>query len=78
MTDTVTTDATGTPTATPQPKVLAGAITGIALTVAVGAIAAVTPEHFAALGVWGGVIYGGVVALGSSLAAYIKRPSEIN
>ena len=78
MNKNVTTDAVGRPTAAPQPKVIAGAVTGIALTVVVGAIAAITPEHFEALGVWGGVIYGGVVALGSALAAYIKRPGPVS
>lgn len=67
-------DETGTPTGIPSPKVIASVVTGIGLTVAVGAIAAITPDHFASLGLWGGVVYGGVVALGSSLAAYIKRP----
>lgn len=70
----VTTDEKGNPTAAPAPKVVAAAVTGVALTVVVGAIAAITPDHFAALGPWGAVVYGGVVALGTSLAAYIKRP----
>lgn len=74
----VTTDANGKPTLAPQPKVIAGAIAGIALTVAVGAIDAITPDLFGALGPWAPVAYAGVVALGSSLAAYIKRPSSIN
>lgn len=74
----ITTDTNGDATWLPQPKVVAGAVTGIALTVVVGAIAAITPEHFEALGIWGGVIYGGVVSLGSALGAYIKRPSDVS
>lgn len=74
----ITTDETGAPTSKPQPKVIAAALTGIVLTVIVGALNAITPELFTALGSWGPVVYAGVVALGSSLAAYIKRPGGVS
>ena len=72
----VTRGADGEPTLKPQPKVIAGAVTGLILTVIVGAINAVTPDLFAGLGQWGVVVFAGVVALGSALAAYIKRPAN--
>jgi len=67
---------TGEPTAKPSPKVIAGFITSLALTAIVAGIAAVTPDHFAALGIWGPVIYASIVAIGGNLAAYIKRPNS--
>lgn len=70
----VTTDAAGKPTLAPSPKVIAGAVTGIGLAVVVAVLAAVTPDMLAPLGAWGTLIYAGVVALGASLAAYLKRP----
>lgn len=72
---TVTTDEQGKPTAAPQPKVVAGAVTGIVLTVVVGSLNAITPDLFAWAGAWGPVLFAGTVALGSALAAYVKRPS---
>lgn len=74
----VTTDANGEPTPKPTAKVRNGAITGIALAVGVAILNAVTPDMLANLGSWGVLIYAGVVALGSSLAAYITKPTGIS
>jgi hypothetical protein len=66
-----------TPTPVPNPvhpKVKAAAITGVALTVVVAALAAVTPQLLTFAGTWSVVVYAGVVALGASLAGYIKKP----
>lgn len=54
-------------------KAIAAGVTGIGLAVVIGAINAVTPDLFAGLGPWGGVVYAGVVALGASLATYLTR-----
>lgn len=67
---------TGEQTAKPSPKVIAGFVTSLALTAIVAGIAAVTPDHFAALGIWGPVLYAAIVAVGGNLAAYIKRPAS--
>lgn len=73
----VTTDENGQPTAKPTAKVRNGAITGIALAVGVAILNAVTPDMLSNLGSWGVLIYAGVVALGSSLAAYVTKPTGI-
>lgn len=62
-----------TPESTISPKVIASSVTSLALIVIVGAISAITPDLFAGLGAWGGVVYAAVVALGGALAGYIKR-----
>lgn len=78
MTNTnVTTDENGVPTKEPTAKVRNGAITGILLAVGVAVLSAVTPEMLESLGYWGVLIYSGIVALGSSLAAYITKPTGI-
>lgn len=66
--------STGEPTAAPQPKIVAGAITAGALVVVVAFIAGVTPDLLAPLGPWGGPVLGAIVALGGFLGGYIKRP----
>lgn len=76
--DNVTTDAQGQPTAKPTAKVRNGAITGITLAVGVAILNAVTPDMLAGLGSWGVLIYAGVVALGSSLASYLTKPTGIS
>lgn len=75
--DNVTTDAQGEPTSKPTAKVRNGAITGIALAVGVAVLSAVTPEMLEGLGSWGVLIYAGIVSLGSSLAAYLTKPTGI-
>lgn len=75
---TVTTDENGEPTAKPTAKVRNGAITGIALAVGVAILSAVTPDMLTPLGSWGVLIYSGIVALGSSLAAYLTKPTGIS
>ena len=60
------------PKTTLSPKVIAQAVTSVALVVLVAAINAVTPELFAFLGDFAGIAYAGVVALGGALAGYIK------
>ena len=72
----VTTNSNGERTALPQAKVIAGAVTGVILAVTLGMVQAITPDHLNFLGEWGGVVYGGIVALGSTIAAYLKRPSD--
>lgn len=74
----VTTDENGQPTAKPTAKVRNGAITGIALAVGVAILSAVTPDMLTPLGSWGVLIYAGIVALGSSLAAYLTKPTGIS
>lgn len=74
----VTTDEKGQPTAKPTAKVRNGAITGIALAVGVAILSAVTPDMLEFLGSWGVLIYAGIVALGSSLAAYMTKPTGIS
>lgn len=78
MATNVTTDENGVPTAKPTGKVVAGALTGIALSVGVAVLSAVTPEMLEGLGSWGVLIYAGIVTLGSTLAAYIKSPTGVN
>lgn len=56
-----------------SPKVVAAAVTDIALVVVVGGISAITPELFNFLGDWKAVAFAGVVALGGALAGYIKN-----
>lgn len=71
----VTTDpVTGAPTAVPSAKVAAGAITSVALLVVVAVLSAVTPDMLTFAGSFSPLIYAAIVALGGSLAAYIKRP----
>lgn len=70
-----TTDATGEPTPRPTSKVLAGAVTGLALTVVVAVLTAITPELLAPLGAWAGPAFAGIGALAVALGAYIKRPT---
>lgn len=74
----VTTDENGEPTSKPTAKVRNGLITGIALAVGVAVLSAVTPDMLAPLGSWGTLIYAGIVALGSSLAAYLTKPTGIS
>ena len=73
----VTTDENGEPTARPTSKVQAGAIAGIALTVVVAALTAITPDLLAPLGPWGGVVLVAIGALATSLTAYIKSPTGV-
>jgi hypothetical protein len=56
-----------------SPKVIAGAVTSLVITAVVAGIAALTPETFAGLGIWGPIAYAAVVAVGGNLAAYLKR-----
>lgn len=58
---------------TVSPKVTAGALVGVVLTVLVAVIAAVTPDMLAGLGAWGVLIFAGLVALGQAITAYLKR-----
>ena len=55
-----------------SPKVVAGAITSIGLTVLVAALGAISPNLFDGLGVWGPVVYAAVVAIGGAIAGYVK------
>ena len=71
----VTTDGVGEPTLKPNAKVATGAITGLALTVVVAALGAITPDLLAFLGPWSNVAFVAIGALAASLGAYIKRPS---
>lgn len=73
-----TTDEQGQPTLKPTAKVRNGAIAGIALAVGVAILSAVTPDMLAPLGSWGVLIYAGIVALGSSLTAYLTKPTGIS
>lgn len=70
-----TTDATGEPTPRPTSKVLAGAVTGLALTVVVAVLTAITPDLLEPLGPWAGPAFAGIGALAVALGAYIKRPT---
>lgn len=54
-------------------KAISAALTGLGLTVLVGAINAITPELFEPLGPWGAVLYAGIVAGGATLATYVTR-----
>ena len=74
----VTTDENGQPTAKPTAKVRNGTITGLALAVGVAVLNAVTPDMLEPLGSWGVLIYAGIVALSSSLAAYLTKPTGIS
>lgn len=61
------------PAKTISPKVIAsaaGAIIGAGL---VAGISALTPEHFASLGIWGSVVFAAVAAAGSAIAGYLVR-----
>jgi len=60
-------------TKTVSPKIIAGALTSIGLTVLIAAIGAITPDLFDGLGVWGPVVYAAVVAVGGAIAGYVKR-----
>lgn len=73
--DDVTTDVDGQPTSKPTSKVAAGAWSGLALTVLVALLAAITPELLAPLGAWANVVYAGIGALAVSLASYLKKPT---
>lgn len=75
MSNPVTTDATGEPTPRPTSKVLAGAVTGLALTVVVAVLTAITPDLLTPLGAWAGPAFAGIGALAVALGAYIKRPT---
>lgn len=55
-----------------SPKVIASAVTSIALIAIIAAIGAMTPDLFAFLGQWAGVAYAAVVAVGGGLAGYLK------
>lgn len=73
-----TTDEFGQPTAKPTAKVLAGAITGLGLTVVVAVLTAITPELLEPLGPWAGPAFAGIGALAVALAAYIKKPTGVS
>lgn len=72
-----TTDQFGEPTLKPTAKVAAGAWTGLALTVIVAMLSAITPDLLTFFGPWAGVVFVGVGALATALGAYIKRPVGI-
>lgn len=57
---------------TVSPKVIASAVTSIVLIAVIAGIGAITPELFAGLGQWAGVVYAAVVAVGGALAGYVK------
>ena len=56
-----------------SPKVIAQFFTGLVLTAIVAAIEATTPDLFVTLGAWGPVVYMAIVAVGGTLAGYIKK-----
>lgn len=72
-----TTDAAGVPTAKPTAKVRNGAITGLALTVVVAVLTAITPDLLDFLGPWAGPAFAGIGALAVALSAYITKPTGI-
>lgn len=72
-----TTDATGEPTLKPTAKVRNGAITGLALTVVVAVLTAITPDLLDFLGPWAGPAFAGIGALAVALSAYITKPTGI-
>lgn len=58
-----------------SPKVIAGAI-GSAIAGALGAgvvaaVAVITPDHFAGLGIWGPVVFAGVTVTAGTLGGYV-------
>ncbi|WP_104134817.1 hypothetical protein [Cryobacterium sp. Y62] len=64
---------TTTRPATPiSPKVVAAGVTGLGLTVVVASVTALTPEAFEFLGVWAPVAYAAAVAVGSTLAGWLR------
>lgn len=65
----------GAPSLKPVRKVVAGAVTSVALIVVVAVLGAVTPEMLTFAGQWSALIYAAVVALGGSLASYIAKPN---
>lgn len=77
MTNNVTIDENGVPTAKPTSKVAAGALTGVGLTVLVAVLGAIDVNLLGFLGGWAPVALVGIGALASSLAAYIKRPTGV-
>lgn len=78
MDENVTTDENGIPTLKPNGKVTAGALTGLAVTVLVAVLSAITPELLEPLGPWAGPALAGIGALAFGLGAYIKSPTGIN
>lgn len=74
----VTTDENGVPTLRPTGKVLAGAISGLGLTVVVAVLTAITPDLLEPLGPWAGPAFAGIGALAVALAAYIKAPTGVS
>lgn len=74
----VTTDESGQPTLKPTAKVRNGAITGLALTVAVAVLTAITPDLLDFLGPWAGPAFAGIGALAVALSAYITKPTGIS
>lgn len=77
MAKNVTTDENGVPTAKPTSKVAAGALTGLAVTVLVAVLSAITPELLEPLGPWAGPALAGIGALAFGLGAYFKSPTGI-
>lgn len=63
---------TSSPSTQISPKVVAAGVTGLALTVVVAAVTALTPESFAFLGIWAPVAYTGAVAIGGTLAGWLR------
>jgi hypothetical protein len=55
-----------------SPKVISETVAVGIATVIGGAVIAITPEHFAALGIWGPVLYGAVVAGAGYVAGWLK------
>lgn len=78
MAENVTTDENGVPTLKPSGKVTAGALTGLAVTVVVAVLGAITPELLAPLGPWAGPTLAGIGALAVALGAYLKSPTGVN
>lgn len=70
----VTRDANGIPTKAPSHKVKVAALWGTLATVATAMLAAVTPDMLSFAGQFTPVIYAGVVALATVVAAYVAKP----
>lgn len=78
MNENVTTDENGVPTPMPSGKVVAGALTGVGLTVIVAVLGAIDVNLLSFLGDWAPVALVGIGALATALGAYVKSPTGVN
>lgn len=61
-----------------SPKVTAGALTGLALLFVSTVLTAITPDMLTGLGLWAGPVQGGLIVIGTAIAAWtVNDPARL-